>query len=91
MSDIKVSTDHVNPNMRYLRYEMPGDGVGVMDFGDGDTTPVFPPRGQVTHTYADGTYTATVKRGDTDYGSAYVSVGDQPDRPAEPEAQPEAE
>lgn len=75
MSDIKVTEDHVNPKIRYLAYEMPGDGVGTMDLGDGTSRPVFPPRGQVTHVYEDGEYTVKVKRDGKTMTTGRVTVG----------------
>lgn len=53
--------DSFHDNIFYFRYEgLEGDSA-LINFGDGQETSIFPPRGQITHQYdKPGSYKVTV-------------------------------
>lgn len=72
---IETGKDPYHNNIFYFTYdELDGDNATI-DFGDGEATFVFPPRGQITHQYdRDGKYTVKISQGKKTLASTSVNA-----------------
>lgn len=71
---IEATKDSFHDNIFYFTYdELEGDSAEI-DFGDGETTKVFPPRGQITHQFKPGKYTVKISQGKKSLATATVTA-----------------
>lgn len=72
---IETGKDPYHDNIFYFTYDsLEGDSADI-DFGDGDSTKVFPPRGQITHQFdKPGKYTVKISQGKKSLASATVTA-----------------
>jgi hypothetical protein len=72
---IEATKDSFHDNIFYFTYDALEGDSAVIDFGDGESKPIFPPRGQVTHQYdRDGKYTVKVSQGKKSLATATVTA-----------------
>ncbi len=74
--NFEATKDNFHDNIWYFTYNpLEVKDRAVIDFGDGQSQPVFPPRGQITHQYdKPGSYTVTLRDGKTTLGTVKVNA-----------------
>lgn len=74
---LEAGKDHFLPNLWYFTFDPIEVDRAEIDFGDGQSTAVFPPRGQVTHQYdKPGVYKVKVRHDSKTLGSVTIEVNE---------------
>lgn len=72
----EATKDSFHDNIWYFTYgPLEVEDKAMIDFGDGQSQPVFPPRGQITHQYVKpGAYTVRLSEGKKVLGTVKVDA-----------------
>lgn len=73
--NLTANKDSFHPDIWYFTYDGLEIDSATIDYGDGESTNVFPPRGQMTHQYnSSGSFTIKILDGKKTLASADIKI-----------------